>query len=82
MNHLEAPPSRRSRWRNVVAVSVMWAGLATFAVTDTATAADARPTVDSGDSRAAATASAAQGDQPPHSGARSRARRGVGRHSS
>ena len=62
MNHLEAPPSRRSRWRNVVAVSVMWAGLATFAVTDTATAtADARPTVDRGDSSVAASASAAQG---------------------
>ena len=62
MNHLEAPRSRRSRTRNLVAVAVMWAGLATFAVTDTATAtASVRPTVDSHDGKATETARAAQG---------------------
>ena len=54
MNDPKASPSRRSRWRNVVAVSVMWAGLATLAVTDTATAAaETRPTADKGDSSVA-----------------------------
>jgi hypothetical protein len=62
MNHLEAPRSRRSRTRNLVAVAVMWAGLATFAVTDSASAmVDTRPTVDSDERRAAAGGRAAQG---------------------
>jgi hypothetical protein len=62
MNDPKASPSRRSRWRNVVAVSVMWAGLATLAVTDTATAAaQTRPTADKGDSSVASSAGVAQG---------------------
>jgi len=62
MNHLESPRSRRSRIRNLIGVSVMWASLATFAVTDSATAsAEARPTVDTGESSVPTSVKAAKG---------------------
>jgi hypothetical protein len=64
MNNLEHSPTRhlpRSRMRNMVAVSVLWASVATFAATDTASATNgARAAVDVG-TRNASTATALKG---------------------